>query len=287
MSEFNCASSSSGGFSDCVCIEAERIYDSCCDKECIENLCVALDGSCHVDGAYRIVKARSVEVTDVCLNVEPTPFNCGFYAIDITYTFSFVFDLYETPCGLPTEITGTSIYSKKAILYGGTGGNSRIFCSEGLGSSNPTDSGTSAPRACIQITDPIVLDARLVSANCNNTCGGCVCTIAETDPTEIPCCCQTTGGVQCINVSLGLFSIIKLTRNVAVSVPIYDFCIPKKHCDTSTGESPCDVFSKIDFPTAEFFPPVLECDSSCGCSDNSCSGNCITDNNSSDSSCGC
>lgn len=260
MSELNsgCPSCNTG-FTDCVCIEAERIYDSCCDKECIEDLCVTLDGpECTVDERFKIIKTKSVEVEDVCINVEPTPFNCGFYAIDITYTFRFCFELYEAPCVSPTTICGTSVYSKKAILYGGVGGNSKLFCSEGCGSATPAGTDASAPKACIQITEPIVLDAKLVSAKCSSGCGGCYCEIVPPEP-EIPCCCSVPGGKQCINVTIGLFSIIKLTRCVAISIPIYDFCFPKKSCVTTSGESACEVFDKIDFPTNDFFPKALDC----------------------------
>ncbi len=74
-----------------------------------------------------------------------------------------------------------------------------------------------------------------------------------------------------VYVSLGLFSIIKLERNVQLLIPAYDFCIPEKECvAAATPDDPCDLFEKISFPIDEFFPPQQDAFSdsdSCGCKD--------------------
>ena len=54
-------------------------------------------------------------------------------------------------------------------------------------------------------------------------------------------------------------------------IPAYDFCVPQKECVTSSDD-PCELFSQIDFPTNEFFPPKMsegfkETNGNCGCSD--------------------
>ena len=56
-------------------------------------------------------------------------------------------------------------------------------------------------------------------------------------------------------VTLGLFSIIRLERNVQLLVPVYDFCVPDKECVGATEDNPCDLFDNINFPVDEFFPP--------------------------------
>ena len=78
--------------------------------------------------------------------------------------------------------------------------------------------------------------------------------------TELP------SGAPAVFVTLGLFSIVQLIRNVQMLVPVYDFCIPEKQCDNTTDQ-PCDVFRKIKFPTDDFFPPrPCRLDKDCGCS---------------------
>ncbi|MES9143987.1 hypothetical protein ABEP44_12720, partial [Cutibacterium acnes] len=55
--------------------------------------------------------------------------------------------------------------------------------------------------------------------------------------------------------SVGLFSIIKLVRDVQVLIPAFDFCVPNKPGLSSTDDNPCEIFETIDFPVDEFFPP--------------------------------
>ena len=55
-------------------------------------------------------------------------------------------------------------------------------------------------------------------------------------------------------VTLGIFSIVQLIRNVQMLMPVYDYCMPNKEC-TPTSENPCDLFHKMSFPVNEFFPP--------------------------------
>jgi hypothetical protein len=69
-------------------------------------------------------------------------------------------------------------------------------------------------------------------------------------------------------VTLGQFSIIRLERDAQIVVPVLDYAIPVKECCDTPGEveDPCEMFSRIPFPTAQFAPKG--CDSpeeGCGC----------------------
>ena len=78
----------------------------------------------------------------------------------------------------------------------------------------------------------------------------------------------SAGSSRAILVTLGLFSIIQLERDVQMLIPAYDYCIPQRECDCNT-QNPCDTFQNIDFPVDEFFPPEKTGDSPCGCGENS------------------
>ena len=68
-----------------------------------------------------------------------------------------------------------------------------------------------------------------------------------------------------VHVTLGLFTVVQITRNVQMLIPVYDFCMPQKECE-STTDNPCELFKRIKFPTDEFFPPrEIECDTGSGC----------------------
>ena len=57
-------------------------------------------------------------------------------------------------------------------------------------------------------------------------------------------------------VTLGQFSIIRLERDAQLVVPVLDYAMPCKECCDAPGggEDPCEMFSRIPFPTAQFSP---------------------------------
>ena len=62
-------------------------------------------------------------------------------------------------------------------------------------------------------------------------------------------------------VTLGQFSLIRLERDAQLVVPVLDYSIPTKECCDSANccaEDPCEVFSRIPFPTRQFAPD--DCD---------------------------
>ena len=75
------------------------------------------------------VKVKSVEILNVYLDVEPVPFNKGFYSVDMTFFFDVCLDVFCGPAACPVPVSGVSIFNKKVILYGSEGGV-RVFTSE-------------------------------------------------------------------------------------------------------------------------------------------------------------
>jgi len=108
----------------------------------------------------------------------------------------------------------------------------------------------------IEVVDPIALGARLIEAR------ECCCEDVD-DVSSIPefiCGCfadefVSPRGNKNVLVSLGLFTIVKLERDVQLLIPAFDFCIPQKECISATENNPCDLFERIKFPFDEFYPP--------------------------------
>lgn len=210
------------------------------------------------------IKAKSVEVLNVFLEVEPIPFNRGFYSVDMTFYFLVNLAAYYTPISAADTVSGIAFFSKKVILYGSEG-NVKVFSSEIP--YNGVLPASDNPRAVVQVVSPIVLNSRLMEV------------AEEPVPMEINLpgpIVDTIGGKvlpsgsRRVLVTLGLFTIVQLERKVQMLVPAYDFCIPGKECVTTTDD-PCEVFKHIKFPTSEFFPPRLdetESGTSCNCSVN-------------------
>lgn len=254
------------GFKEAVTIEAERIFDSCSDRDCLEDLEVVFadNASAQLINEAAHVKARCVEITSVFFQVEPIPFNCGFYAVDLTYTFNVTVDVSDCATSPSQSVVGTATFTKKVILYGSDGGT-KYFTSQDNGSVNITNCrSANLPKASVSVADPIVLGLKLVTYPTHNCCADPTCEQMVTVPMHKHLC-----------ITLGLFSIVSLSRKVPVMVPAFEFIVPKDcSCSqSSTTESPCELFEKITFPTSEFFPKSLEdvtngCN--CGCNSSNC-----------------
>ncbi|MBQ9936696.1 MAG: hypothetical protein IJO86_00030 [Oscillospiraceae bacterium] len=257
-------------FKEAVCVDTDRIYDSCSDKDCLSDLRVLFPTDIQqniIDNASS-VKVKSVTVLNVLIDVENVPFNKGFYSVDMTYYFEVTCEV-TTPM-VPTQtVSGVATAQKKAILFGSEG-NVRTFSTNSV---TPINNNNNKPIARVQVVDPICLSSELVNSDeiiTNPEVPDCICSYFKTNcfgrnadaPSPIP-----TQNQKDLYVTLGLFSIVQLERRAAMLIPCYDFCIPDKDCSyTPSVDSPCELFSKINFPTDEFFPPKLDIDSpNCCC----------------------
>ena len=252
---------------EAICIDTNRVYDSCADKDCLTDLRVYLTdrGQCILESASS-VRPRAAEILNCLVEVEKVPFNKGCYSVDLTFFVKVCLDAFTCPAASPTMLEGLVTFSKKCILYGSEG-NVKIFSSnfvhDGYDEQNPI--GNSNPRAKVQVVDPIILDANICRiCDCCNTMGNC----CDSVPNHICrcfegsfCCCE---GEKAVKVTLGVFTIVQLERDVQMLIPAYDFCVPTKECCCDT-EDPCDTFRKISFPIDEFFPPSAN---DCSCETN-------------------
>lgn len=254
-------SSCDRGIKEAVCIDTNRVYDSCADKDCLSDLRLIFTDRAQsiIDNASSI-RVRGAEVVSTKIIVDPVQFNRGCYSVDITYFFRVYVDVCV--CGAPAQtVSGLTTFSKKCILYGSEG-NVKVFTSDAENESCGRLPGynSTAPRAKVQVVDPITLDARLVrKCDCPCNCALPECGIPD-------CICEmfdgdfvSGSGENAVVVTLGLFSIVQLERDVQMLIPAYDFCMPSKEC-TVDSPDPCDTFRKIHFPVEEFFPPQCKAD---------------------------
>lgn len=230
------------GTRDSVPIKVNRVFDSCSDRDCISNVPVILDAGelpCNV----QLVKCKCVRVADVCMRIEPVPFNRGFYNIDLTFTFRVELLAYTCACDQPRVLEGTVYASKSSILYGSES-NTQTFYSNGdtVGKADACCEVVNLPTANVQVVPPLALETKI-----GTVCRQCdACQNADNFPPTM----------RTVIMTLGLFSVIELTRPVTLMVPTYDYTIPSKECNVDT-ETPCAVFDKMRFPTEEFSPLTL------------------------------
>ncbi len=249
----NCAAT------DNICIHTDKIYDSCRDKECVENLRVYLteSGQCMLDRATN-AKVRKAEIIWIYSDVEPVAFKRGYYSVDLKFFFKITLDVY-TSLGRPTTVEGIATYDKKVILFGSEG-NAKTFSSkykQGAGDVQLWQK-NNLPVAQIEVVDPIVLATKVVEPQecCNCCCG-------EIDVNGVPddinrlfddILVDNSDGRK-LYVTIGLFTIVRLERDAELIVPVVDYCIPCTDCGGTTDNSPCEFFDRLRFPVDEFFPP--------------------------------
>ncbi len=263
---------------EAVCIQVEKIYDSCKEKDCIEDARVFFKDPdkiqwliCHAIN----VKARRAEVIKVFSDVEAVPFKRGFFTVDVKFFIKVTLDFF-----VPRQnggiriitVPGIVLFDKKVILFGSEG-NVKIFKSHFVehGIDNPADSALqqdNLPISKVEVAEPITLNAKIVEvleSTCDDGCDRHVPqSVSEMlDDVDFDDIDLDRGSdderhlviSRRVVATIGLFSIIKLARFVQLLIPAFDFCVPNKQCIAATDEDACGLFDTIDFPIDEFFPP--------------------------------
>ena len=241
---------------EALAIHTRKITDSCRDKDCIEDLRVYLTtGSQAVLDHAAGAKVRSADLLYTYIDVEPVPFDRNHYCVDVTFFYRILADATVGNCR-PAALYGLAVFSKRAVLCGEDGhthiytSDTRINESDGLSRYS-----ANLPTAVVEVLDPMVLGSKVRDV-CECTCGEAAVTIPNSIKAMFDEELVLSGDRRRLFVTLGQFSIIRLERDAQLVVPVLDYAIPEKECcDTPGGvEDPCEMFSRIPFPTARFAP---------------------------------
>lgn len=277
---------------EAVCIHTRKVYDSCRDKECLQDLRVYLTGTSQtlLDSAIN-VKPQSAQLLWTYIDVEPISYNRGFYTVDVKYFYRVTCDVFSG-VGRPRPICGLATYDKRTVLFGSEG-SARIFSSAYAPASQDIQNleRTNLPVAVVEVVDPVALGCKMTDA-----CASTSQEILADIPADICSCFDEDlvigGEGRRLFVTLGQFSIIKLERDIQLLMPAYDFCMPQKEC-AGNPDDPCALFQNFRFPVDEFFPPKAsdfvqtstgQTVQSGGCG---CSGSIASQSGSTSGGCGC
>ena len=257
--------------SDTVCIDCNRVLDSCRDKDCFENVKVYLTtyGQEIIEKTSNI-KIKSTKVVWTCIDLEPVRFNRGFYQITVRFYTKICFEGCLCP-GKVQEFEGIAVTEKKIILYGSEG-NVNIFRSEaGSGcfcenmSFNENNS-NNEPLVVCEVTDPIALSVKVAKHDSTLKC----CCVGDI-PKRVcdclsSCLCDVDDNFKSIYVTLGFFSVVRVERPCQYLINASEYTIPDKICVEASDDDPCAAFAKMNFPIKEFSPPSYkDITGSCGC----------------------
>jgi hypothetical protein len=235
---------SSVSINEAVCIHTKKIIDSCKDKDCIEDLRVFpfLSSQPLLESACSI-RPRAAKLLHAAIKVEEITFNRGYYTVDVT----FVYRITGETVPACAEVKGIAVFSKRVMLYGSEGSAS-IFSSD-------CAAATVSPVATVEVVDPIVLGMKLTESGSAlmGDAGAAVIPPEVMSYVDEPLSLSDCGRLW--YVTLGQFSIVRLERDTQIVIPMYDYCMPTKECVGAAEDDPCTLFSRIDFPINEFYPP--------------------------------
>ncbi len=247
-------------------IHTRKITDSCRDKDCIEDLRVYLTaGSRALLDSAVTANVRCAELLYAYIDVEPVAFDRNHYCIDVTFYYRILADA-TVGHSRPAALSGLAVFSKRAVLCG-EDSSAHIFTSDTRihGADGLSRVSANRPTAVVEVLDPMVLSSKVREV--------CDCPCPEPAAVHIPAYIRDmfdedlvlTGDRRRLFVTLGQFSIIRLERDAQLVVPVLDYSMPTKECCDSPGcsEDPCEMFSRIPFPTAQFTP--RGCDKDCEC----------------------
>ena len=250
---------------EAVCIHTRKIFDSCRDKDCLEDLRFypTVDANTVLANS-RSIKGGTAELLYVYTDVEPVNFNRGYFSVDMRFFYRVTLQVYT---GTPryTEIEGLCVFDKRTILFGSEG-NAKIFSSDTVLEEMdvPGRMRTNLPTAVVEAVDPIVLSTRVMGTPGTpapaSTLTEVPAFIAQAFSSELVLEDPDTPNGFRIYVTLGQFTLVRLERDTQLLIPVYDYCIPQNDCmggcePPVTPEDACDMFRNVSFPVSEFFPP--------------------------------
>ena len=246
-----------------VCIETNRVLDSCRDRDCFENVRVYL--SCYGNELLEhtgAIRAKCAKIVWTYIGIDPIQFNRGFYAVTIRFYVKLVFEACVGG-GRAQELEGIAVLEKRVILYG-CESNVSVFKSHACGSDfcalpKPDCGMRNDPTAIVEVVEPVILGTKIMerASDCN-----CCCCCQENDlpdavvsSLESPLMFDDDGhGKRYLTVSLGIFSVVRIVRPAQLVIQAGEYCIPEKEWCPVEEDDPCHVFRCMPFPTGEFCP---------------------------------
>ena len=104
-----------------VCVDTQRVLDSCRDRDCFENTRVYLSTAGEeIIASATNVRARTASILYAYVGVDEVPFNCGFYQVTVRYYVEVEFEC-SIAVGRSQTFKGLAALEKNVVLYGGEG----------------------------------------------------------------------------------------------------------------------------------------------------------------------
>ena len=156
---FPCGASDRGGTkTETVCIDTNRVLDSCRDRDCFEDVKVLLtDLGNEILEHTTNIRAKNAYIVSTQIVIDPIKFNRGFYSVNIKFFVKICFE--ACLCGgRSQDFEGIAVVEKRVILYGSesnvsvfkSSADSTDFCS----APDPCYSCKNVPMAVVDVVVP-------------------------------------------------------------------------------------------------------------------------------------
>ena len=243
------------GAREAVCIHTKKIYSSCRDKDCIEDLRFYPTATAQsVLSTAQGLRGGSAELIYTFVDVEPVNFNRGYYTVDMHFFYRITLQALNGSTRY-TEIEGLATFDKRVVLFGSESG-AKIYSSipEANAIDAPLNLTANLPTAVVEVVDPMLLCAHFAD-NCNCRCGCDRGTLGGVPAGILAAFDEPIifdeSAIRRVCISLGQFSTVRLERDTQLLIPVYDYCIPSNECTLAGGdcscEDPCKVFDAVTF----------------------------------------
>ena len=171
-------------------------------------------------------------------------FREGLFSISQTFFFKVESEVIYSETS--TFLNSLCIFSKTINLFGGKSNVKTFYSGELI--INDSDDET-LPLVVLQVSKPVILISSLEDSTDSNE-------RAPNIPSKIE---EYFGGnfayldiSKYLSISLGLFSITHLERDMQILIPLCDLGNPRRVCNS--GINAREAFNQIKFPTNDFFP---------------------------------
>ncbi len=234
------------------CIIALKVYDSCRQQDCLtpDIIGPARAAECTCIGDEQIREGDVIDPPSnaaavtidklkvkkiIIVEKEPNAFRRGFWDIDLKYVFEYRLTFREADGSVIGSIRANSIFNKKVTLFGSVGEDlvisTDLLCNYGDNSTLDAEPFVLVEAKAVALSAELRYQRRRPLGSED----------LSPEPNEV-------------QVTIGLFTIIKLYRIVNLTVESRGFCIPPV-CEDISPLNPCEFFNNLDFPMDIFAPP--------------------------------
>ncbi len=302
-----CRSCNCNNNSNEECIIAQKIFDQLRFQKCLSPAIIGpartarsisngTETFCEGDVIVPPCNAVSVSIKNTTLSKidiiskKKNPFRSSCWDVEVKYTFLYTLDFRNCESVCIGTIEGTNSYNQKVTLFGGATGSSETEVTVASDLYQCFDEAAAGPFVSVEGTGVGLLAELKYANNCNYPC--------NCDPRGMDTNDMSYGAPMAVNVTLGLFSIIRMFRTTNLLIQTSGNCIPDEIRCVSNPD-PCDFFDKLEFPMEIFAPKTNvthcrglgsctssgnvndcdTCDDNCGCNNDNCGCNVPPKNN--------